>query len=204
MNEIDRLGEIVQKIARKYTRSTLISWEDAAQAGYEKIFRAKEEGKFQGGVEAFYHWAATVARFAIIDYVRKEKPSHCQSLDQKIPGTEVSQLEAIADEFNALDVLEHRDLVIRAIAAIIELDRENCDRGYLKLWVALKQGKTQSQIAAELGTNQATVSKRWKELSLRVAQRLGLLETKNIQQTNLRKRSESNQVQLLQKKVMGE
>jgi RNA polymerase sigma factor (sigma-70 family) len=199
MNEIDRLGKIVEKIARKYTRGTLISWEDAAQAGYEKIFRAKEEGKFQGGVEAFYHWAATVARFAIIDYVRKEKPSHCQSLNQNLAGTDLLLLDTIADEFNALDALERADLVTRAIAAIIELDRENCDRGYLQLWEGLKQGKTQSQIAAELGTNQATISKRWKELSLRVAQRLGLFQTKDIQTelqknrqpNNFRKRSET-------------
>ncbi|MFH7026775.1 MAG: sigma-70 family RNA polymerase sigma factor [Heteroscytonema crispum UTEX LB 1556] len=173
----------VERIARKHTIGTSISWEDAAQTAYIKVFQAVQAGKFgkQGGKE-FYHWAFKVAKNAIIDLVRKEKLYKCQSLDQKIPGTDLSLLDTVPDDFDLPEAIEYKDLLQRAIAAIKELEQYYPDRGYLKLWQGLKQGKNQSQLAAELGLNQGTISKRQKELCQRVAQKLGLFATENIKQ----------------------
>lgn len=125
---------------------------------------------------------ATVARFEIIDVMRKEKRSHCQSLDQNIRGTELPLLETIADDFNALDTLEKTDLIFQAIATIRDLDRDYPDRAYLKLWQGYVQGKNQVQLAKELGWTQGTVSRRWYELTGRIAKTLGLLQTTDIKQ----------------------
>ncbi|HEY9669740.1 MAG TPA: sigma-70 family RNA polymerase sigma factor, partial [Coleofasciculaceae cyanobacterium] len=65
---------------------------------------------------------------------------------------------------------------------IKQLDRHAPDRGYLKLWEGLKQGKNQCQLAAELGVTQGAISKHWKELGQHVAQMLGLFASKNIKQ----------------------
>lgn len=173
----------VERIARKHTRGTSVSWEDAKQVAHIKVLQATQAGMFrQGGVEEFHHWAATVARFAIIDYIRKQKQSDCQSLYQNVPGTELSLLDTVADEFDLLDAVERTDLVLKAIEAITELDHRYPNRGYLKLWQGLKQGKNQSQLAAELGMTQGTISKRWKELCKTIAEMLGLFETENIKQ----------------------
>lgn len=173
----------VERIARKYTRSTLIAWEDAAQAAHEKVFKATQAGKFrQGGVEEFYHWATTVARFEIIDHVRKHNYWNWESLDQLIPGTNLPLSETLVDEFNLLDTVERADLVLRAIEAIARLDRCYPDREYLKLWQGRVQEKNQSQLATELGVTQGAISKRWKELSKCLAQVLGLLQIEGVQQ----------------------
>lgn len=181
---LDRLLlKTIERIARKQTRGTRVSWEDAKQVAYEKVLQATQAGKFRtGGVEEFYHWAATVARFAIIDLVRHEQQFNCQSLDQNIPGTDVPLSEAIADEFNLSDAFERADLVLKAIEAIALLDRRHPDRGYLKLWQAKIQGKSQAQLAAELGVTQGAISKRWKELCHNIAQILGLLQIDKVKQ----------------------
>jgi RNA polymerase sigma factor (sigma-70 family) len=177
------LLKTIERIARKQTRGTRVFWEDAQQVAYEKVLQAMQAGKFRtGGVEEFYHWAATVARFAIIDLVRHEQQFHCQSLDQNIPGTDVPLSEAIADEFNLLDAYERADLVLKAFEAIADLNRLHPDRGYLKLWQAKIQGKSQAQLAAELGVTQGAISKRWKELCHNIAQRLGLLQVDAVKQ----------------------
>jgi RNA polymerase sigma factor (sigma-70 family) len=169
----------VERIARSQTRNTSSSWEDAVQAAHEKVFQATQAGKFQkGGVNEFYRWAATVAKFQIIDLVRKEKQSICQSLDQNIPGTNLPLSEAIADKFNLFDALERTDLINRVIDAIIELDRHYPERGYVKLWQGHIQGKKQCQIAAELGVTQGAISKRWQELRECVVKMLGIVEQK--------------------------
>lgn len=173
----------VERIARKYTRSTLIAWEDAAQAAHEKVLKVTQAGKFrQGGVEEFYHWAATVARFEIIDHVRKHNHWNWESLDQLIPGTNLPLSETLVDEFNLLDTVERADLVLRAIEAIAQLDRCYPDRGYLKLWQGQVQEKNQSQLATELGVTQGAISKRWKELTKCLAQALNLLQIEGVKQ----------------------
>ncbi|NDJ17143.1 sigma-70 family RNA polymerase sigma factor [Myxacorys almedinensis] len=165
----------VERIARKQTRGSAIAWEDAAQAAQMKVLQALRDGKFrQGGVVEFSRWATTVARFEIIDLVRKEKHRSCASLDTALPGTDVPLLDTIADELNAFDSLERSELVLSAIAAIADLDRRHPDRGYLKLWQGQIQSTTQTRLAKELGITQGEVSKRWKELVGNVAETLGL------------------------------
>jgi RNA polymerase sporulation-specific sigma factor len=177
------LLQTIERIARKQTRGTRVSWEDAQQVAYEKVLQATQAGKFRkGGVEEFYHWAATVARFAIIDLVRHEQQFHCQSLDQNIPGTDVPLSETIADEFNLSDAFERADLVLKAIEAIALLNRLHPDRAYLQLWQGRVEGKSQAQLAAELGVTQGAISKRWKELCHNIAQILGLLQVDAVKQ----------------------
>jgi RNA polymerase sporulation-specific sigma factor len=172
----------VERIALKYTRGCSISWQDAAQTAHMKVFQAVKGGHFhQGGVKEFYCWAATVARFEIIDLIRQHKQQNWQSLDQFIPGTDLPLIETIPDEFNLLDTVERADLVHRAIETIRVLDRRYPSRGYLHLWQGKIQGKTETQLAAELGVSQGEISKRLnKELVKRIAEELGLLEALDI------------------------
>ncbi|MEQ8385875.1 MAG: sigma-70 family RNA polymerase sigma factor [Coleofasciculus sp. A1-SPW-01] len=173
----------IERIARKNTRGTAVSWEDAAQTAHTKVFQALTAGKFrQGGVQDFYHWAAMVARLAIIDLVRKEKKQNCTSLYKTIPGTNLPLLETIPDEFNLLDTVERNDLVSRAIDAISVLDERHPSRGYKTLWSGKLKGRTQVQIAADLDLKtQSAVSKRWRELLERLAEELGFLLPTTIQ-----------------------
>jgi len=172
----------IERIARKQTRGTAIAWEDAAQAAQMKVLQAVRDGKFrQGGVAEFYRWAATVARFEVIDIVRREKYRHCMSLDASIPGTDLPLADTIADEFNALDSLEQSDLVLKAMDAIREFDQRYPKRGYLQLWQGQVQGKTQTQLAKELGVTQGEISKRWKDLVGKVSEMLEKLQPETIQ-----------------------
>ncbi len=173
----------LEKIARKYTRGTRLSWEDAVQTAYLKVLLVVQARKFwTGSTQQFYRWAITVARYVIIDFVRKETLRNCQSLDSHIPGTELSLLDTIPDEFNTLDAAERADLILRAIEAIHQLDKYYPQRKYLPLWQRKVDGKTQNQIADELNISQGEISKRWQELIERIAELLGLLETKHIKQ----------------------
>ncbi|MFH7023932.1 MAG: sigma factor [Heteroscytonema crispum UTEX LB 1556] len=175
--------QTVKRIARKQTIGTSTPWEDAAQTAHERIIKATKAGKFgKGGVKEFYHWAAQVAKNAIIDCVRQDKHFIYKSLDQTIPGTDLFLVDTVADEFNLLEAIEFKDLFLRTIETIKQLDGHYPDRGYIKLWEGVKQGKNQSQLAVELGITQGAISKRWKELSLRVAQTLGLFALENVKQ----------------------
>ena len=174
--------QIVERIARSHTINTAISWEDAVQTAYIKVWQAIQTGKYtEDEVKEFYHWAARVAKNAIIDLVRKEKQHQkWQSLDQNIPGTNVLLMDTVADKFDLPKVIEYKDLLLKTIQIIEQLDLLHPERGYLQLWEGLKQGKNQSQLAADLNLNQGTISKRRKELSLRLAQMLGLFEIDEI------------------------
>lgn len=179
----------LHRLAHKHTRGTTVGWEDAAQSARVKILQAVRSGRFrQGGAIEFDHWALTVARCEIIDLVRREKRRHCPSLDAVIPGTDLMLSETIADEFNELDSLERTDLVRRAIAAISELNQCHPNQNYLALWQGQVQGKTQTQLAKELGLSQGEVSKRWRELISRLTSALGLVTTETVQQEVKRKR----------------
>jgi RNA polymerase sigma factor (sigma-70 family) len=170
----------IERLARKYTRSNTIAWEDAAQSAQIKILQAVEAGKFrQGEVPAFDAWALTVARFEIIDLVRREKVRYCLSLDALILGKTLALSETIAAEFDALDSLERTDLVHRAVEAIQILDQQYPERQYWQLWQG--QEKKQTQLAMELGLSQGEVSKRWKELVRNVAERLGVPRSETVQ-----------------------
>jgi len=173
--------QIVKRIARKHTRGTAVSWEDAAQTAHEKVLQVAQAGKFrQGGEREFYHWAATVARFKIIDLVRREKQENWISLNQNLPGTDLPLLDTIPDEFNLLDAVERTDLVLKAIQAIAAIEQRYPKKGYHKLWRGKVEGKTQIQLAADLGVTQGEISKRWKELLGRIAEELGLLSDEDV------------------------
>lgn len=194
-----QLQEVIIKIARKYTRGSLISWEDAAQTAMIKVYEAVNAGKFrQGGSAEFQRWATVVGRYEILNFIKKENLRHHQSLDTTIPGTDLSLIETIADEFNLLDAVTRADLIIQAKQAILYLDSCYRDRGYLQLWQLKLAGKSQTQQASALGISQGEVSKRWKELVKHIAQELGLLEPEtvkreqqNIQIKYTRKRSQA-------------
>ncbi|MEO1430687.1 MAG: sigma-70 family RNA polymerase sigma factor [Cyanobacteria bacterium J06632_19] len=191
--------QIVEKIARKHTRNSSMSWEDAAQTAHVKVLRMVKAGKFQSQKTTnFYCWAATVARNSVIDFVRKESLRNCPSLDKTIAGTDVSLLDTVADKFDLLDAVERADVVVVAKEAINKLAKLYPERGYLKLWQGLVEGKKQTELALDLQITQSEVSRRRKELLGRVAQELGLLEpgaikqeqNKNRQSKASRKRSQ--------------
>jgi len=190
----------LEKIARKYTRGTGLSWEDAFQIAHLKVFLAFQAGKFrQGSVEEFYYWAVAVARCAIIDFVRKESLRKYQSLDDNLPGTDMPLLDTIPDEFSTLDAIERADLILKALESIYKLDKCYPHLNYLKLWQGKVDGKTQTQIAAELRISQGEVSKRWQELVKRIAELLGLLEIKDMKH-KLRKNCQHNTSDIRSKK----
>jgi RNA polymerase sigma factor (sigma-70 family) len=173
----------IEKIARKNTRGTSLSWEDAAQTAHEKIVLAIQSNKFQyGGVDEFYRWSATIAHCTVIDLVRREKLRHHSSLDASIPNTDTPLVDTIADPLNLWEAVEQAELCFKINAVIQKLDQQYPERGYLKLWEAKILGKRQTQIAVELNIKQGTVSKRWKELVQAVATTLELLETTMIHQ----------------------
>jgi RNA polymerase sigma factor (sigma-70 family) len=161
-----------------------------------KIFQGLQSGKFrEGGLEEFYRWAATVARCAIIDFVRQENLRKCQSLDCKIPGTDIALLDTITDEFNILEATERADLILKAIEKIYQLDQQYPPQNYLKLWQGKIDGKTQTQLAGELRVSQSEISKRWQELLGRIADSLGLLKVEDFKgklQENRQQKREYN------------
>jgi RNA polymerase sigma factor (sigma-70 family) len=173
----------VEKIARKYTRGTGLSWEDAVQIAHLKVFMAFQAGKFrEGSLAEFYHWAVAVARCVIIDSVRKESLRKYQSLDDNIPGTDMSLLDTIPDEYNTVDAIERADLILKALDFIHQLDKCYPQRNYLQLWQGKVDGKTQTQIAVELRISQGEVSKRWQELLGRIAELLGLPQIQDMKE----------------------
>ncbi|WP_341531900.1 sigma-70 family RNA polymerase sigma factor (plasmid) [Nostoc sp. UHCC 0302] len=173
----------LEQIARKYTKEISLSWEDAVQAVHLKIFQTIQAGKFQSReLEQFYHWAFTVAKCEVIDFVRKERLRNYQSLDCTIPETDIALLDTIPDEYNILDAAERADLIIKAVEAIYQLDQKYPYQKYLKLWQGKIDEKTQTQIATDLGVSQSEVCKRWRELVERIAEALGLFKFENVKQ----------------------
>lgn len=171
----------IERIARKQTRGTTISWEDAAQTAYEKVLRGIQSSKFSlENSHDFYRWAATVAKNAIIDMTRQNIRQRCQSLDEKYQDSNVALVDTIADDKDLFEGLERKDLLLKVIEIIKELDNKYPDRKYLLLWKGLKAEKSQCQLADELHFNQGTISKRRKELFQSVAQMLGLFSQDNI------------------------
>jgi RNA polymerase sporulation-specific sigma factor len=167
---IDR--KILEKIARKQTRNTGLEWEDAAQVAYEKIWYLTQQGKFYtGDVDDFCRWAAKVAYFAIIDYRRQSKNQQLAiSLDQVVPGTDISLLEALVFEFDALEAIAKADLLHHVVSIITEIDQRYPQYHYLKIWQGLLQGKKQLEIAAELRIDRPEICRRWKNIRQYVAE----------------------------------
>ena len=178
---------LVEKIARKHTRGSTISWEDAAQTAHEKVLGALRAGKFcQKRMQQFYPWAATVARNVIVDLIRFEQRRNCQSLHQTIVGTDMPLLETIADKVNLLEAVELSNLIRVIIETIKKLDESYPERRYLLLWQGLVQGKKQTLLARELEVTQGEVSRRRKELLQRLTQELGLVQPQPVEQQQTR------------------
>lgn len=164
----------IKQIAYKHTKGTSIAWEDAAQAAHEKVFIALKKKKFQPEKGEFYPWAITVAKFAIIDLIRHENRRNHESLDQNFCGKDYILLDTIADNFDLLDALEQAELILKVRQVVKAIAQRYPQRKYLKLWQGKIQGKTQTQLAEDLDITQSAVSKRWKELTTRIAEVLSL------------------------------
>jgi RNA polymerase sigma factor (sigma-70 family) len=182
----------IEAIARKNTRGTPVYWEDAVQVAQIKLLHAVRAGKFVGGdATRFYHWATKVAKYEIIDLVRKEiRQSPQISLDQPIADTELTRLDTLADGTNLFSSLETADLVLKIMDLLIDLDLAHPQKHYRQICLGQASGKTQVELARELGITQSLVSKRMKELSFLVddALHLGLfsLEAVKREHQNLR------------------
>ncbi|MDJ0615957.1 MAG: sigma-70 family RNA polymerase sigma factor [Calothrix sp. MO_192.B10] len=168
--------QLITKIAYKYTKGSSVYWEDAVQVAHMKIFQAVQAGKFRPQLAPnFSPWAATIARNAIVDFVRYEKRRNCRSLEETISGTDLSLADTIADESNQLEAVEQADLLQTVMQAIKKLAISHPERQYMMLWQGLVKGKKQTQLAAELGVNQSEISRRRKELLGKLAKELNLL-----------------------------
>jgi RNA polymerase sigma factor (sigma-70 family) len=164
----------IARIARKQTRGSQVDWEDAFQSAQIKLIAAIRAGKFTYGTKHdFDRWAATVARFEIIDLVRRSKCRGWDSTD-RLSSDHLTVLDTIADSFNPMATLEQADLVFRVRKAIIEIDRLYPDRSYYQLWLGKVNDKKQAEIAEDLGVSQSAISKRWQELLARLAIELDL------------------------------
>lgn len=165
---------ILERIARKRTYNTSISWEDALQIAYLKIVEAIQAGKFSGDTaKDFYRWSAKVAKNSIIDCIYQEKNRYSISLDRYVSDTDVPLLETLSSQLNLWENLEIEDLAFKAAHIIQNLDRFYPKRKYQELWLGRLQGKTQTQLAQEMGLRQSTISKRWKELENRLLEEMG-------------------------------
>ena len=165
---------ILEKIARKRTYNTSISWEDALQIAYLKIVEAIQAGKFSGDtIKDFYRWSAKVAKNSIIDCIYQGKNRYCMSLDQYVSETDVPLLETLSNKSNLWENLEIEDLALKAAQIVQNLHRCYPKRKYQELWLGRVQGKTQTQLAQEIGLTQSAISKRWKELESRLLEEMG-------------------------------
>jgi RNA polymerase sigma factor (sigma-70 family) len=173
LTDPDHLRRIAQ-IAHKQTKGSTVDWQDALQSAQCKLITAIRAGKFTYGTELdFDRWALTVARFEIIDLVRKSKCREWDSIDQ--PSIEhLTILDTIADPHDCLNEIEAADLILRVKTTIIALDKRYPNRSYYHLWLGKVNEKKQTEIARELGLTQSAVSKRWRELFALLAIELGL------------------------------
>ncbi len=166
--------KIMEKIARKRTYNTSLPWEDALQIAYLKIVEAILAGKFSGQtIEDFYRWSAKVAKNSIVDCIDQEKNRYCMSLDQYVSDTNVPMLETLSNKSNLWENLEIEDLALKAAQIVQNLDQCYPKRKYKELWLGRVHGKTQTQLAQEMGLRQSTISKRWKELESRLLEEMG-------------------------------
>jgi RNA polymerase sigma factor (sigma-70 family) len=162
------------QIARKQTRGSTVDWQDALQSAQFKIVTAIRAGKFTCGTKLdFDRWAATVARFEIIDLVRKSKCREWDSLDRPL-APNLTLLDTIADPHNVFTAMEEADLSLRVKTIIIALDQRYPHRSYYDLWLGKVNEKNQTEVAKELGLTQSVISKRWRELFALLAIELGL------------------------------
>lgn len=185
----------ITKIARKQTQGSTVDWQDALQTAQIKLIVSIRAGKFRYGTEQdFDRWANTVARFEIIDLVRKSKCREWDSLDRSLADN-LTLLDTIADPLNSFTTIEVADLVVQVKTAISNLDRLYPDRSYYQLWLGKVNEQTQAEIAKRLGLTQSAISKRWQELLYRLTIELGMesLPNPDSAELTLRERTRSTQ-----------
>lgn len=169
----------VEKIARYKVKGSTVCWEDAAQVAHLKVLQAAKNGKFrkvrEGGVRDFYAWATVIARNQIVDLIRKEYRRQAKCC----PNNTV--LNNLASEIDLAEALEYADLVSKIPETIATIDQRYPKKAYQKLFDGLVADKSQSQLATELGVSQGEISKRRKELNLRIWKELGFLNVKEVE-----------------------
>jgi RNA polymerase sigma factor (sigma-70 family) len=162
-------------IAKKQTRGSDVDWQDALQAAQLKLLMTVRAGKFVTGSERdFDRWAATVAKFEIIDLVRKANLQSWDSTDRLLADN-LLLIEMMVDPADGLTAIERADLLSLVRATGLKLDALYPDRCYQRLWLSKVQEQTQAAIAQELGLTQSAISKRWQELLSRLATELNLI-----------------------------
>lgn len=172
-----RVERIARHKIKDYAKDSAMSWEDAAQSAHLKVLQVAKKGKFrEGDVKKFYAWAAVVAQRAIADFIREEQ----RQIKRIYTKDEV--LDDLPDEFDFAEALEDADLVLKIPEAIAAIDQRYPKKAYLKLFHGLVAGKSQAELATELGVSQGEISKRRQELNLQIWKELGLLSVKDIEE----------------------
>jgi RNA polymerase sigma factor (sigma-70 family) len=183
----------ITNIARKQTKGSGVHWQDGLQTAQLKLLVAIRAGKFKAGTERdFDRWAATVARFEIIDLLRKAKNREWESLDRPL-AEGFTVIETIADPFDGLTAIDAADLICAVRTAVLKLDRRYPNRAYYRLWQGKIAEETQEAIAQALGLTQGAVSKRWQELLQRLATELTALDASGKETVRERDRTRSEQ-----------
>jgi RNA polymerase sigma factor (sigma-70 family) len=190
LTEPDHVQRITQ-IAQKQTRGSNVDWQDALQAAQLKLLMTVRASKFISGNEQdFDHWATMVAKFEIIDLVRKAKRQSWESTDRLFTDN-LAVIDTIVDSIDELMAIERADLLSLVRATVMKLDALYPERRYQRLWLSKVQEQTQLEIAQELGLTQSAISKRWQELMSRLAIELNLIP-ENVA-VDLSSRERSNQ-----------
>jgi RNA polymerase sigma factor (sigma-70 family) len=188
LTEPDHVQRIT-RIAQKQTRGSSVDWQDALQAAQLKLLMAVRAGKFISGNEQdFDHWATTVAKFEIIDLVRKAKRQSWDSTDRLFTDN-LTVVDTIVDPVDELMVIERADLLNLVRATVLKLDALYPGRLYQRLWLSKVQEQTQAAIAQELGLTQSAISKRWQELLSRLVIELNLISDDVVVDSSSRQRS---------------
>jgi RNA polymerase sigma factor (sigma-70 family) len=181
------------QIAHKQTRCTNVDWQDALQTAQLKLVKGLRTGKFIGTEAEFDRWALTVAKFAIIDLVRRSMRHHTQSID-RLSEDNLAIIDTMTHFDDELTNIESADFAWQVREKVLYLDRLYPARSYYRLWLGKVNDQTQAEIAQELGLTQGTISKRWQELIAHLALELGMdLATIKASSTSAKNRVRSQQ-----------
>jgi RNA polymerase sigma factor (sigma-70 family) len=180
----------ITQIAHKQTRCTTVDWQDALQTAQLKLVKGLRAGKFTGTEAEFDRWALTVAKFAIIDLVRRSMRYHTQSID-RLSEDNLAIIDTLTNFDDGLDNIESADFAWQVKEMVMSFDRLYPHRSYYRLWLGKVNDQTQAEIAQELGLTQGTISKRWQELIAHLSLELGMeLAISKVSSAKIRVRSQ--------------
>ena len=188
-----KLRQKVEIIARQKTKYTpVVPWQDVAQVARIKIIVGVRSKKFcWRGVGQFYEWAEKAIESAINDLFRREKRLRGGflwelSIDAPISGEDMERetltLEDTLPDEKLSKAVKLAEDVGEVRAVVKKIDQRYPKKRYLALWRGLLQEKDQSELAIELGVRQSEISKRRKELYIRIAAELGRLSVKQLEE----------------------